>query len=112
MSGAPVPGTGMSPELRAIQTNFGWLVLLQIVVLAGLVMLWLQVGGVPDQTAQRVPAPDYGVASQIQFQLDPIGTNVTSLQSQVAAMAAEIHAICIVVEKTQPAASPNPCGAP
>jgi hypothetical protein len=102
----------LSPELRAIQTNFGWLVLLQVAVLAGLVILWLQIGGVPSQTAGMVPPPDYGAAAQVQFQLDPIGTNVTALQFQVATMAAEINAICTAVEKSQPAASPNPCSAP
>jgi hypothetical protein len=102
----------VSPELRAIQTNFGWLVLLQMTVLAALVFLWLQIGGVPSQTAGMVPPPDYGTTTQIEFQLDPIGTNVTALQSKVVSMAAEIYAICTAVEKTQPAASPNPCVAP
>jgi hypothetical protein len=80
-------------------------------VIAGLVILFMQVGGVPVQTAQQIPSDNSG--SFIESNLEPIGTNITDLQAQVTAMAAEIDAICTAVVKSEPAAaSPNPCTAP
>jgi len=75
------------------------------------VILYLQIGGIPNQTSEQIPYDSSG--TQVLFALDPIGTNLTDLQTQVAAMAAKIDVICTAVEKSDPAAvAPNACSAP
>lgn len=106
------PGlSGLSQELHGIRANFVIVVLIQFVLMAGLVTLYLQIGAIPDQTSQLVP--EDSSSSQVLFELDPIGTNITDLQAQVSSMAAKIDAMCIVLEKNNPTAiAPNACGAP
>jgi len=108
---APPATSGGSEELRAIKTTLAGLALLQVLVLVGLVIIYMQIGGVPAQTAERVPYDSSG--TQTLFELGPIGTDVSDLQAKVAAMAAKLDAICTAVTKSQSAgAGPNPCTGP
>lgn len=75
------------------------LALLQVLVLVGLVILFLQLSGLPDQTAALVPGP-IDNSGQVLDELGPIGTNATDLQAQVQAMNVKLDEICAVVAKT------------
>ena len=106
----PTP-SGATPELQTIKNSLAIMFLLQVVLLAGIVIVYLQIGAIPDQTAQLVPEDTS--SSQVLFDLDPIGTNITDLQTQVSSMAAKIDAMCSALQKSDPSAIPaNACGAP
>lgn len=102
---------GSSSEIRGLRNYLQVLAILQVILLVGLVILYLQINGVPDQTAQRVPFDTSG--SQADYLIGPLATSVTDLQAKVDGMATRIDAICAAVAKIEPAAfSPNPCSAP
>ena len=106
----PTP-SGPTPDVQTIKNSLAIVFLLQVVLLAGIAIVYLQVGAIPDQTSQLVPEDTS--SSQVLFELDPIGTNITDLQGQVSSMAAKIDAICAALEKSNPGAiAPNTCGAP
>jgi len=107
---APTP-SGVTPEFQTLKNSLAIVFLLQVVLMAGLVILYIQIGAIPDQTSQLVPEDTS--SSQVLFDLDPIGTNITDLQAQVSSMAAKVDAMCIVLEKDNPTAiAPNACSAP
>ena len=106
----PTP-SGAAPEFLTIKNSLAIVFLLQIVLLAGMLIVYLQVGAVPSATAQQVPVDNSGLTAD--SMIGPIGTNITDLQAQVTAMAAKIDAICIVLEKSNPTAiAPNACSTP
>lgn len=106
----PTPPARRPLDLRDIQINLQGLAVLQVALLLGMAILFAQINGVPDLTAQRVPSDESG--SQADFAVGPMGTNITDLQATVNAMSARIDAICAAVADRVPAAvSPNPCAA-
>jgi hypothetical protein len=111
MTGNGPTTSGAAPDTRTIQNSLMIVFLLQVVLLAGILIVYLQIGAVPSETAQQVPVSDSG--GYADSMIGPIGTNITDLQSQVTSMAAKIDAICIVLEKSNPTAiAPNACSAP
>lgn len=110
MSGDAQPASQGSLEMRDIRFYVQGLALLQCLVLAGLVILFLQISGLPDQTAARVPAP-VDQSGEVLYELGPIGTNVQDLQSQVQALNVKIQEICTVVTKTV-GSPPGLCSTP
>jgi hypothetical protein len=106
----PTP-SGVATDFRLLQNSFLILFFLQIVLIAGMVVVFVQIGAVPSATAQQVPVSDSG--GYADSMIGTIGTNITDLQAQVTSMAARIDAICIVLEKSNPTAiAPNACSAP
>jgi hypothetical protein len=99
MSGDAQPASKGSLDMRDIRFYVQGLALLQGLVLVGLVVVLLQINGLPDQTAARVPFP-IDQSGSVLYELGPIGTNVQDLQSQVAAMNVKLDEICAVVAKT------------
>jgi hypothetical protein len=79
-----------------------------LILLIGLAILFFQINGVPDLTAQRIPISFSG--GQADAAVGPIGANITDLQATVAAMSAKIDALCAAVARqVPPVVSPNPC---
>lgn len=96
-------------DLRDIQLSVRGLAVLQVLLLVGLLVLFFQINGVPDLTAQRVPRSDFS-GSQADSAVGPMGTDINNLRTTVDAMSAQIDAICAAVADKVPAAvSPNPC---
>lgn len=107
---ASSPPVKAPPTTRDLRLYMEGLAVLQVLMLIGLVALFLQIDGVPDRTAIRVP--DTG-GIQADAAIGPMGSDVTELRVTVNAMAAQIDAICAVVADKVPAAvSPNPCSLP
>ncbi len=108
MEPTPTPPTRRPTTLQDLETKLSGLALLQGTLLAGLVILFAQVNGVPDLTAQRVPSDQSG--EQADFAVGPMASDITDLQATVRAMSAKIDAICAAVADKVPApVSPNPC---
>ena len=106
----PTP-SGPTPDVQTIKNSLAIVFLLQVVLLASMLIVYLQVGAVPSATAEQVPVSDSG--GYADSLIGPIGTNITDLQGQVSSMAAKIDAICAALEKSNPGAiAPNTCGAP
>ena len=97
--------------LRDLDIKLSGLALLLGLLLVGQVILFAQVNGVPDLTAQRVPVDNGGV--QADMAIGPLAQDVTDLRATVDAMSAQIDAICAAVADKVPAAvSPDPCSHP
>jgi hypothetical protein len=103
-------GTGVSRSDLQILHTLIRLIAFQIAVLIGLVIVLVQVAGLPDQTAQPIPIQSSG--QHADAAAGPILSGVSDIQTSIDALTVEINAICSVVSSTRPtAASPAPCNA-
>jgi len=110
------PATPTSPgrpqlTLRDLDIKLSGLAILLGILIVGQVVLFAQINGVPDLTAQRIPRDNGG--SYADAMVGTLESDVTDLRATVDAMSARIQAICAAVADHVPATvSPNPCGQP
>lgn len=102
---------GGAPATSGTTNTLRLIALLQLVTIVGLIVVYLQVGGVPEQTTNMVPVSANGVVSDME--VGPIASGVADLESQVLALQAKLDVICRAVESARPSgASATPCAAP
>ena len=91
---------------RDIRQWAQFFLLVQAVVLIGILVVYLQVDGMPDRVAERVPGPngnsaDYGQVLQLQQSVDALSQQVQALQASIDR---------VLPSPTVPTVTPGPSG--
>jgi hypothetical protein len=114
MATQPPSETGPSPEVQSAPATdplrfylsgwFVWIAFLQVVLIAGLIVVILQFQGLPEATAALVPDP--GSAADV----SSISQDVQALRTDLATVTGQLTQVCSALARANgQTPGPDPC---